>query len=110
IFGAQMITLVKAQLFINIVGGLAFRWILRSVQVPVTIRFIGVLVFCLSYSLPNYWPWYNHSVIFYELIALGFLLHFLQKDPEAFRPRWILILPALAGAFVFFSFFTKQDG
>ena len=30
IFGAQMITLVKAQVFINILSGLAFRSILKS--------------------------------------------------------------------------------
>jgi hypothetical protein len=106
IFGAQMITLIKAQLFINIVGGLAFRSILRSVEVPAPIRFASILVFCLSYSLPNYWPWYNHTVIFYELIGLAFLMYFLTRGV---RKRH-LILPALAGAFVFFSFFTKQDG
>lgn len=106
IFGAQMITLVKAQTFINIVGGLAFRSIFKSLRVPVAIRFIGVLVFCLSYSLPNYWPWYNNTVIFYELIALAFLMHFLTHAPS----RWEYLKPAAAGAFVFFSFFTKQDG
>jgi hypothetical protein len=106
IFGAQMITLIKAQLFINIVGGLAFRSILKSLQVPPAVRFTGILVFCLSYSLPNYWPWYNHTVIFYELIALAFLMHFLTRRPS----KWQYLWPALSGAFVFFSFFTKQDG
>lgn len=106
LFGAQMITLIKAQVLINIVGGLAFRWIVRSFRVPAVISFIGVLVFCLTYSLPNYWPWYNHTVIFYELLALAFLCHFLNKRPT----RWQYIWPLLAGAFVFFSFFTKQDG
>lgn len=106
LFGAQMITLIKAQVLINIVGGLAFRWIARSFRVPAVISFIGVLVFSLTYSLPNYWPWYNHTVIFYELLALAFLCHFLNKRPT----RWQYIWPLLAGAFIFFSFFTKQDG
>jgi hypothetical protein len=106
IFGAQMITLVKAQAFINIAGGLAFRSIMKSVQVPPPVRFVGIIVFCLSYSLPNYWPWYNHSVIFYELAGLAFLIHFLTHAPS----KWQYIKPLLAGAFVFFSFFTKQDG
>lgn len=107
LFGAQMITLVKAQAFINILAGLAFRSIFKSLQVPAAIRFVGVMVFCLSYSLPNYWPWYNNSVIFYELIGLAFLVHFLTH----FRTtRWQYLKPALAGAFTFFSFFTKQDG
>lgn len=106
IFGAQMITLVKAQVLINILGGLSFRWILKSLKVPAAISFIGIIVFCLTYSLPNYWPWYNNTVIFYELVALAFLVHFLTRKPS----RWGLIWPVLSGAFVFFSFFTKQDG
>jgi hypothetical protein len=106
VFGAQMITLVKAQVFINILGGLCFRWMLKSLNVPAAISFIGILVFCLTYSLPNYWPWYNNTVIFYEFVALAFLIHYLTRKPT----RWALIWPALSGAFVFFSFFTKQDG
>ena len=106
IFGAKMITLVKAQIFINIIAGLSFRSIVKSLQAPPAVRFVGILVFCLSYSLPNYWPWYNNSVIFYELAGLAFLVHFLTHAPS----RWQYIKPFLAGAFVFFSFFTKQDG
>src|SRR5690606_27997317 len=124
IFGIQMITLIKAQLFINVIGGLAFRWILKSFNVPAAVSFVSVLVFCLSYSLPNYWPWYNHTVIFYELIALAFLVFFLTREtkspattmqttallPQNSIKKWHLAFPFLAGAFVFFSFFTKQDG
>ena len=106
VFGAQMITLVKAQVLINILGGLSFRWMLKSLKAPAAISFIGILVFCLTYSLPNYWPWYNNTVIFYEFVALAFLLHYLTRKPG----RWALVWPALSGAFVFFSFFTKQDG
>jgi hypothetical protein len=106
LFGAQMITLVKAQVFINIIGALSFRHIIRCFNVPAAISFIGVLVYCLTYSLPNYWPWYNNTVIFYEFIALALLTHFLMRE----RAKWQLILPAFAGVFVFFSFFTKQDG
>ncbi|MEP7258685.1 MAG: hypothetical protein ABI687_09855 [Flavitalea sp.] len=106
IFGAQMITLIKAQLFINLLAGFAFRSILKNLEVPVVIRFVSILVFCLSYSLPNYWPWYNHTVIVYELIGLAFLVHFLTSKPG----KWQYPLLFLAGAFVFFSFFTKQDG
>jgi len=65
IFGPQMITLVKAQVFINIIGGLAFRSIFKSLGVQPVIRFMGVLLFCLSYSFLNFWPWYNHTVIIY---------------------------------------------
>jgi hypothetical protein len=106
LFGAKMIVLVKAQLMINIVSGLCFRWILRSFRVPPAISLVGVIVFCLTYLLPNYWPWYNNTVIFYELIALALLCHYLTRPGT----RWPYLWPLLSGAFVFFSFFTKQDG
>ncbi len=83
IFGAQMITLIKAQVFINIISGLAFRSILKSFNVPAAISFVSVMVFCLTFSLPNYWPWYNNTVIFYELIALAFLCWFLRRPTPA---------------------------
>src|SRR4026207_2031825 len=49
LFGAQMITLIKAQVLINILGGLSFRWILKSLNVPPAISFTGILIFCLTY-------------------------------------------------------------
>lgn len=103
LFGAQLITLVKAQVFINILSGLAFRSILRSLGVPAGVRLLSVVVYCVSYSFFNFWPWYNHTVIVYEFIGIAFLLHYLLRDG-----RWIWL--SLAAAFTFFSFFTKQDG
>jgi hypothetical protein len=83
IFGTQMITLIKAQAFINILAGFAFRSIFKSLGIQPAIRFLGVVVFCLSYSFFNYWPWYNHTVFVYELIALAFLFRFLMaKVPD----------------------------
>lgn len=107
IFGAQMITLIKAQAFINILSGLAFRSILKSLRVSDGVRFTSVAVYCLSFTFFNYWPWYNHTVIVYEFIALAFLMRFLMADTKG---RWSFIQLALAGVFIFFSFFTKQDG
>ncbi|HYJ37724.1 MAG TPA: hypothetical protein VEV87_03875, partial [Chitinophagaceae bacterium] len=104
IFGPQLITLVKAQVFINILGALAFRSILISVGLQSASRFAAILLFCLSYSFFNFWPWYNHTVIVYELIALAFLFRYL------FDTRRRVLFLVLAGVFVFFSFFTKQDG
>ncbi len=43
LFGAQMITLVKAQVFINILSGLAFRSVLKSLSVK---RVYGLFVCC----------------------------------------------------------------
>src|SRR6201996_3272689 len=45
IFGPKLITLVKAQVLINIVSGLAFRSILRVLQVDKGIRFAAILLF-----------------------------------------------------------------
>src|SRR2546430_8067370 len=73
----------------------------RSTLFPYTTLFRS---FCISYSLFNYWPWYNHTVIVYELIALAFVLKYL------FGRANNLLFVVLAGIFVFFSFFTKQDG
>ena len=53
IFGTQMITLVKAQVFINIVSGLAFRSILKSLNIHPGIRFLSVCLYCLSFSFFN---------------------------------------------------------
>ncbi len=105
IFGAKMITLVKAQVLINILSGLAFRSILRSLSVQPGVRFVSVLVYCVSFSFFNFWPWYNHSVIVYEFIALAFLLRGLLADSK----RRELIQLSLAGLFTTLSFFTKQD-
>lgn len=106
LFGAQLITLIKAQAFINIVGGLAFRSILRSLGVQQPVRFAGILLFVLSYSFPNYWPWYNHTVIIYEFVALAFLLAYLTANTNRYSYLWL----SLSGIFIFASFFTKQDG
>jgi hypothetical protein len=106
IFGPQLITLIKAQVLINIIAGLSFRSILSSLSVRRGIRFSSVLVFCLSYSFFNFWPWYNHSVIVYELVGLAFLLKYF------FGPviRYRLLLILAAGLFICCSFLTKQDG
>ena len=121
VFGPKLITLVKAQVFINIVSGLAFRSILRSLSVNKGIRLASVILFCLSFSFFNFWPWYNHSVIVFELVALAFLLQYLcpaapdeltggsgNKTGGNGNMRWWWL--ASAGLFTVFSFMTKQDG
>lgn len=110
LFGPAMITLVKAQVFINIVSGLAFRSILRSLPVNPGIRLASVLLFCLSYSFFNFWPWYNHSVIVYELVGLAFLFRGMAGGETA-KVSTYEITRLVAGAFfIACSFLTKQDG
>jgi hypothetical protein len=104
IFGAQMITLVKAQALINILSGLAFRSIFKSLYVQPGARLLCVLLYCISFSFFNFWPWYNHTVIVYEMIALAFLMKYIFSANK----KWIFL--SLSALFVFFSFFTKQDG
>lgn len=106
LFGPGLLSLIKAQVFINILSGLAFRSILKSLSVVPAIRISGVLVFCLSFSFRNYWPWYNHTVIVFGFIALAFLLRGIFA-PGVRNARINLIL---AGIFTYISFFTKQDG
>jgi len=135
LFGPQLFTLVKAQVFINIISGLSFRSILRSLFIKnlsanKMIRLASVILFCLSYSFFNFWPWYNHSVIVFELVALAFLLQYLcpdktggknadktagkSVDTTGERPikggnvAWLWL--SGAAFFVVCSFLTKQDG
>ena len=103
IFGPQMITLIKAQAFLNILSGLSFRSILRSFRISPVISFVSVLYFILTYSLVNFWPWYNHTVIVYEFVSLAFLMAYMLRGKK-------IVLLLLAAFFGFLSFFTKQDG
>jgi len=102
LLGAKMITLIKAQVFLNIVSGLAFRSILKSLSVDKGIRMVAVFLFCISYSFFNFWPWYNHSVIVYELVALALLMRAMKGGGQA----WLVG----AALFTLCSFLTKQDG
>jgi hypothetical protein len=115
IFGAKMITLIKAQVCINIIAGLSFRSILKSLSVNKGIRFASVLLFCISYSFFNFWPWYNHSVIVYELVALACLFRYISGYASMVGSgtagKWHGAGWLFATAvFICCSFLTKQDG
>jgi hypothetical protein len=105
IFGPYMMSLVKAQVFLNIISGLAFREILKQFDLARGIRFLCVLLFCISFSFLNYWPWYNHTVVVFELVSLAFLSKFLFNENSRWKYLWL----SLSGFFVFVSFYTKQD-
>lgn len=106
IFGPAMLTLVKAQVFINIISGFAFRSILKSLEVDKGLRFIALFVYCVSYSFFNFWPWYNHTVIVYEFITLAFLFRYLTGDRSGWKAWLTLVMSAL---FTAITFMTKQD-
>lgn len=106
LFGPELISLVKAQVLLNIMAGFAFRSIMKSMGVQPGVRLLSVLVFVLSYSFFNFWPWYNHTVIVFELVGLSFLFRALFSDSRLRKYGNMLG----AAFFIFLSVFTKQDG
>lgn len=107
IFGPYLFTLIKAQVFINIVAGLAFSNILRNLAIKPAIKFFTILVFCLSYSFINFWPWYNHTVFVYQLLSINFLL---IASSQLIPNKNKFVASFLSALFIFLSLFTKQDG
>lgn len=106
IFGPYMYSLIIAQCFINIGGILAFRGMLKLLNVrPVSI-FFAVVVFCFSYVSFNFWPWYNNLVIILQLVAMYFAVLSVFRTGNAA----IYTFPILSAFFLWFSIFTKQDG
>jgi hypothetical protein len=105
LFGPYFYTLIKAQVFINVVSVLTFRSILKLLEVRPVVIFLSVVVFCFSYVSFNFWPWYNHMVFVFELIGVYFVLLAILKNTG-----WKVWLNLSLGAFfTFFSLFTKQD-
>ncbi|MBI3139570.1 MAG: hypothetical protein HYZ15_13420 [Sphingobacteriales bacterium] len=106
LFGTQLITLVKAQVFINIISGLAFRSIMKSLGLPPSLRVVTLLLYCVSFSFFNFWPWYNHTVIVYEFAGLSFLCKAVTGERSFPKTTGWLVLAAF---FTVCSFLTKQD-
>lgn len=105
IFGPTFMTLVKAQVFINLISLASLRGMLYNLKLkPIAVSII-LLVFSLTYIIYNFWPWYNHSVVVFEMVALYFLTAYRIENSKI---KNIIIL-SLAGTFTFLSFFTKQD-
>lgn len=105
IFGPYFYTLIKAQVFINLISVLSFRSILKVLQVPPVAILLSVLVYCLSYVSFNFWPWYNNMVIAFELVAIYLALLAILM-PGGWK-MWASL--ALSAFFIFFSIWTKQD-
>lgn len=105
IFGPHFLSLIKAQVLLNLICCFSLRGIMQKLKLPDAIRVVVILVLCLSYILINFWPWYNNSDIIYEIAALNFLFGYFQRTTNK---RFTYLF--LACLFLFFSFFTKQDG
>jgi hypothetical protein len=105
IFGPYFFTLIKAQVFINLVSVLTFRSVLKLLNVRPEVILFSVVVFCFSYVSFNFWPWYNHVVFVFEMVGIYFVLLAILKNSG-----WKIWLNLGLGAFfIFFSLFTKQD-
>ncbi len=105
VFGPYFQSLIKAQVFINVISILAFRGILKTLNVRPVVIFFSVVVFCFSYVSFNFWPWYNHLVFVFEMIGLYFILRAILVSVD-----WKAWLNLILGAFfTFFSLWTKQD-
>lgn len=105
LFGPYFYTLIKAQVFINLVSILALRSILQLLHVRPVVILFTIVVFCFSYVSFNFWPWYNHVVFVFELAGIYFLLLALLKNTN--WKVWLNL--ALSAFFIFFSLWTKQD-
>jgi hypothetical protein len=105
IFGPYFYSLIKAQVFINLISVLSFRSILRVLGVKPSVILFSVVVFCFSYVSFNFWPWYNHVVFVFEMVAIYFILLGVLRT-EGWK-TWVTL--AAGAFFVFFSIFTKQD-
>jgi hypothetical protein len=106
LFGPYLFTLVKAQVFINLIGALAFRAILKMLGLTPAKVLLALLVYCISFIFVNFWPWYNHTVFIFELLAIYFLFAHIFTESNQ-RKIWLLLACSF---FVILSFFTKQDG
>lgn len=105
LFGPTMIALVKAQVLINLLSLLSLRGLLYNFRLNPFAVTLTLLVFCLSYIIFNFWPWYNNSVVVFEVISLYFLTSY-SREKKSWQNALIM---AAAGTFSFLSFFTKQD-
>lgn len=104
IFGPFLFTLIKAQVLINILSLFAFRNILKILKVDEPKILLAICIFIFSYSFPNFWPWYNHTVFVFQLISFNLILIPLFKETK--RKSLYIILGSF---FAFLSFYTKQD-
>lgn len=106
LFGPYMFSLIKIQVLINIVSGCTFKAIADLFVKKRPVVFLSVLLFCVTYIFINFWPWYNHIVIVYEMIGLYLLLRVMVNETDGFKRYLYLTFSAL---FIFLSVFTKQD-
>ncbi|HTH56696.1 MAG TPA: hypothetical protein VL728_11675 [Cyclobacteriaceae bacterium] len=105
LFNPTFAALVKSQVLINALSFFSLRGILHNLKVKPVIVTLTLLIFCLTYVIYNFWPWYNHSVVVYELCCLYFLTLYFNRHES----KYAVLLPSISALMAFLSFFTKQD-
>lgn len=104
IFGPKFFSLLIAQSFINLIFLLALRDIFKRLGLD-EVRLLFVLVlFCLSYIIKNFWPWYNNTVVFYQVLSFFFIIRYYHGTD---LKRIIYIF--FGSIFAVLAIFTKQD-
>ncbi len=106
LFGATLYSLIIAQVFINFIGAISFRSILKKLGVSPAMILLSLLVYSISFIFVNFWPWYNHTVFVFQLVSVHFLLSHIF---EVSNRKKILFL-AFTSFFLVLAVFTKQDG
>lgn len=107
VFGPYLYSLVKVQVVINILSGLSFMYIIRVFLKDKGLIVVSVLLYTISFSFYNFWPWYNHTVVVYEFLGIAFLLMVLLRDDMSLLGKVTGLL--FSAFFCFLSLFTKQD-
>lgn len=106
LFGPYLFTLAKAQAFTHLISAVSFRWILLQVGTSFRVRVVSLLIFALTYILGLIWPQYNHSVIVFQFLAMGFILQYILGSPSKYQ--WLSLVGGCF--FLVYSFLIKQDG
>ncbi|HEY3405724.1 MAG TPA: hypothetical protein VGK59_20210 [Ohtaekwangia sp.] len=106
IFGPYMFSLVKAQAFLNLLSIVCLRSVLKAFKLKPEVRLVSIVLFCLSYIMINFWPWYNQSVFVFQLVSLALILKGLFSEKKIAQ----LLLITGGSFFIVLALFTKQDG
>jgi hypothetical protein len=105
LFGPTFLSLIKAQIVINLISLISLRGLLHNLKIKPLAVTLALLIFCLTYVIYNFWPWYNHSVVVFELVSLFFLTSYQSGKSKKAN----VINLSLSGVFTFITFYTKQD-
>lgn len=106
----SLFTLIKSQVFINIISGLGFYALARSFSNKNGVVALSVFLYVISFSFYNFWPWYNHTVVVYEVISFAFLARVVcYESIDVKQSIKMYVYIGAAAFFGFLSFYTKQD-